>query len=124
MSAYEIGAKVAIERTGEAGIISGAGQIDYGNSTGAVYVVDVGGVPNHPERVDLVYEEDLTFPDEDQDVVVMVRFAATMRAETAAIALARLEDQITQQIIGEAVKEMIERDRLEEFGVLKVEIVR
>ena len=119
MSAYEIGTKVVIDRTHEEGVISGVGQMDYGNSTGGVYVIDVGGVPENPVDVKLVFEEDLTLPDETQDIVLLFRVSAKVVAETEGIAKARTEDALMK-----AIHDLIDEDTQEDFQSLTAEVVK
>ena len=123
MSAYEIGTKVLIERTHEEGIISGAGQIDWDGSTSGVYGVDVGGTPGHPDRVDLVHEEDLTIPDDEHDVVVNIIVTAKVIAETPAVARERLLDNLETRM-NRVAAEMTEEDRHEELPLLSIRVIK
>lgn len=119
MSAYEIGTKVLIERTHEEGVISGVGQIDWDGSTSGVYGVDVG---EGPQKVVLVHEEDLTIPDQMQDVAITAVFKAKLSAETWAIAIARFTETIRNEV-NAVVHDLVEMDTQEEYGELSVTLI-
>lgn len=118
MSAYEIGAEVIVDRLHQRGTISGAGAVDYGSSTGNVYVVDLPG-----NDTQLVYEEDLTFPDVLHEVEVLVMVRARIEAETLPIARARLIENLEPRV-HQVASDMTEEDRHEEMAYLKIEVVR